>query len=93
MANRNLNAAKTAKNDEFYTQFYDIEMELQHYWQHFQGKTVLYNCDAPYESNGKSNTTSVPSANQNSPLSRWRRPHNPLARRRQNRRGQLPNAM
>lgn len=51
MANKNLTAAKTAKKDEFYTQFADIERELQHYWQHFQGKTVLCNCDDPYESN------------------------------------------
>ncbi|MBQ7419221.1 MAG: adenine-specific methyltransferase EcoRI family protein [Prevotella sp.] len=51
MANKNLNAAKTAKKDEFYTQMTDIERELQHYWQHFDGKTVLCNCDDPYESN------------------------------------------
>lgn len=51
MANKNLNAAKTAKKDEFYTQLADIERELQHYWPHFRGKTVLCNCDDPYESN------------------------------------------
>ena len=51
MANKNLNAAKVAKKDEFYTQYEDIERELQHYWQHFRGKTVLCNCDDPYESN------------------------------------------
>lgn len=51
MANKNLNAAKAAKKDEFYTQLTDIERELQHYWQHFRGKTVLCNCDDPYESN------------------------------------------
>lgn len=51
MANKNLNAAKVAKKDEFYTQLEDIERELQHYWQHFRGKTVLCNCDDPYESN------------------------------------------
>ncbi len=51
MANRNLNAAKLAKKDEFYTQLSDIERELQHYWQHFRGKVVLCNCDDPYESN------------------------------------------
>lgn len=51
MAKRSLDAAKTAKEDEFYTQLTDIERELQHYWQHFQGKTVLCNCDDPYESN------------------------------------------
>jgi hypothetical protein len=51
MANKNLNAAKSAKKDEFYTQLTDIERELQHYWPHFRGKTVLCNCDDPYESN------------------------------------------
>ncbi len=51
MANKNLNAAKLAKKDEFYTQLSDIERELQHYWQHFRGKVVLCNCDDPYESN------------------------------------------
>ncbi|MDD7563252.1 MAG: adenine-specific methyltransferase EcoRI family protein [Alloprevotella sp.] len=50
MANKNLNAAKKAKKDEFYTQISDIERELQHYWPHFRGKTVLCNCDDPYES-------------------------------------------
>ena len=51
MANKNLNAAKVAKKDEFYTQLCDIERELRHYWQHFRGKVVLCNCDDPYESN------------------------------------------
>lgn len=51
MANKNLNAAKTAKKDEFYTQMTDIERELQHYWKHFRDKVVLCNCDDPYESN------------------------------------------
>jgi len=51
MANKNLNNAKIAKKDEFYTQLTDIERELQHYWQHFKDKVVLCNCDDPYESN------------------------------------------
>lgn len=51
MANKNLNAAKQAKKDEFYTQMSDIERELRHYWGHFKGKVVLCNCDDPYESN------------------------------------------
>lgn len=51
MANKNLNAAKTAKKDEFYTQLADIERELRHYWPHFRDKVVLCNCDDPYESN------------------------------------------
>lgn len=51
MANKNLNSARKAKKDEFYTQISDIEKELLHYWAHFRGETVLCNCDDPYESN------------------------------------------
>ena len=53
MANKNtgLSAANKAKQDEFYTQLTDIEKELRHYRQHFKGKTVLCNCDDPFESN------------------------------------------
>ncbi len=46
-----MDAAKRNKNDEFYTQLADIESELRHYRPHFEGKTVLCNCDDPYESN------------------------------------------
>ena len=49
--NSNLGVAKTAKNDEFYTQLTDIEKELKHYRSHFNGKIVLCNCDDPFESN------------------------------------------
>ena len=48
MARRNLDNAKVAKKDEFYTQMFDIERELQHYWPHFRDKVVLCNCDDPY---------------------------------------------
>ena len=51
MPNTTLNAARAAKNDEFYTQLSDIENELRHYKEHFQGKTVLCNCDDPRVSN------------------------------------------
>lgn len=51
MANKNLTAAKKAKNDEFYTRLIDIENELKHYKNHFEGKVVLCNCDDPVESN------------------------------------------
>lgn len=53
MANKNtgLNAAGKAKKDEFYTQLTDIEKELRHYREHFKGKTILCNCDDPFESN------------------------------------------
>lgn len=49
-ANKTLNKAKRAKEDEFYTQISDIDRELNHYWAHFENKTVLCNCDDPYES-------------------------------------------
>ena len=51
MANKNLNQAKSAKKDEFYTQLADIENDLRHYKEHFKGKTVLCNCDDPRVSN------------------------------------------
>jgi len=51
MANKNLNRARRSKNDEFYTQFSDIENELKHYENCFEGKTVYCNCDDPRESN------------------------------------------
>jgi len=55
MANSNLTQAKNAKNDEFYTQWEDIEKEVQAYLEFnpdvFRGKTILCPCDDPYESN------------------------------------------
>lgn len=55
MANNNLTNAKRAKNDEFYTQYADIEKEIGAYLEYdantFHGKTVYCNCDDPYESN------------------------------------------
>jgi len=50
-SNSTLNSAKSAKNDEFYTQLTDIEKELYHYREHFCGKIIFCNCDDPYESN------------------------------------------
>jgi hypothetical protein len=49
--NQALAKAKVAKQDEFYTQLGDISNELKHYKSHLQGKTILCNCDDPYESN------------------------------------------
>ena len=43
----NLNKAKKAKNDEFYTLYSDVAKELAHYQQHFKGKIVYCNCDNP----------------------------------------------
>ena len=51
MANKDLNKAKAAKKDEFYTRLEDIEKELRYYRHHFKGKTVLCNCDDPRCSN------------------------------------------
>ncbi|MDO5355405.1 MULTISPECIES: adenine-specific methyltransferase EcoRI family protein [Catenibacterium] len=49
--NKSLSVARNAKRDEFYTQLTDIEKQLRHYRQHFRNKTVLCNCDDPFESN------------------------------------------
>lgn len=49
--NKSLTAAARAKQDEFYTQLTDVEKELRHYKKIFKGKTVLCNCDDPFESN------------------------------------------
>jgi hypothetical protein len=51
MANKNLNAAKAEKNNEFYTQLTDIEKELLHYKDHFKDKIVYCNCDDYKHSN------------------------------------------
>lgn len=49
--NVGLSNAKKAKQDEFYTQLGDIENELKHYKSQLRGKTILCNCDDPFESN------------------------------------------
>lgn len=55
MANKNLNKAKETKNDEFYTQYSDIQKEIAAYLEYnpnvFRGKVVYCNCDDPFESN------------------------------------------
>ena len=55
MANSNLTSAKSAKNDEFYTQYNDIEKEINAYLDFnpdvFRGKTILMPCDDPEWSN------------------------------------------
>jgi len=50
-SNKGLCKANSAKKDEFYTQLTDIERELGHYKDHFNGKVVFLNCDDPLESN------------------------------------------
>lgn len=47
--NSALSAAVKAKKDEFYTQLTDIEKEMRYYRKHFKDKTVLCNCDDPFE--------------------------------------------
>lgn len=49
--NQNLNNAKKAKDDEFYTLIDDIHAELDQYRDKFRGKTILCNCDDPSRSN------------------------------------------
>ena len=55
MANKNLSNAKNAKNDEFYTQYADIQAEVNAYLDYnpdtFRDKTVLLPCDDPEWSN------------------------------------------
>lgn len=55
MANTNLAKAKSARNDEFYTQYADIQKEINAYLEYdpnvFRGKTILLPCDDPEWSN------------------------------------------
>jgi len=55
MANVNLSAAKRARNDEFYTQWADIEREMNAYLEYdpdvFRDKVILLPCDDPEWSN------------------------------------------
>lgn len=43
--NINLNKAKKEKNDEFYTRYEDIEVEVSKYKEYFKNKVVYLNCD------------------------------------------------
>jgi len=55
MANANLGAARAARFDEFYTQYHDIEKEMNAYLDYdkdvFRDKTILLPCDDPEWSN------------------------------------------
>lgn len=55
MRNKNLILARTSKNDEFYTQYSDIEAEINAYIEYnpdvFRNKTILLPCDDPEWSN------------------------------------------
>lgn len=53
--NSSLGKAREAKQDEFYTQYVDIQKEVEAYLEFdpdtFRGKVVYCNCDDPFESN------------------------------------------
>jgi hypothetical protein len=53
--NGSLHTAKAARQDEFYTQYVDIQKEVEAYLEFdpntFRGKVVYCNCDDPFESN------------------------------------------
>ena len=55
MANTNLRKADKNKNDEFYTQYADIQNEINAYISYnpdvFRNKTILLPCDDPEWSN------------------------------------------
>ena len=46
----NLNSAKQARFDEFYTLEEDVAAELKHYGPHFENQVVYLNCDDPKHS-------------------------------------------
>lgn len=50
-SNKGLTKAIKNKKDEFYTSYDVIQSEMNYYEDKFRGKTVLCNCDDPYESN------------------------------------------
>lgn len=62
VAHSHLSAAKSTKNDEFYTQWADIEREMNAYLEYdpdvFRDKVILLPCDDPEWSNFGSPTTS-----------------------------------
>lgn len=49
--NQTFAKAKEQEHNEYYTRLTDIEKELRHYRKHFKDKTILCNCDDPFESN------------------------------------------
>ena len=50
-SNKKLRIAKNRKDDEFYTQYKDIEKEIIHYKEQLVGKIIYCNCDNPKNSN------------------------------------------
>lgn len=55
MPKNNLTSAKIEKNDEFYTQYSDIQKEIEAYLEYdpdtFKDRAIYCNCDDPFESN------------------------------------------
>lgn len=49
--NSSLIDAQMYRQDEFYITYQEVQEELQHYSEHFRGKTILCNCDDPRISN------------------------------------------
>lgn len=47
MNNKNLIQSRINKNDEYYTQYKDIQLELNHYIPFFENKIIYCNCDDP----------------------------------------------
>jgi hypothetical protein len=48
--NAKLNHAFIVKKDEFYTQYEDVEKEMLNHLKLLKGKSILCNCDDPFES-------------------------------------------
>lgn len=46
MKKKHLDKAKAAKNDEFYTQYCDVENECKHYIKEYEGKIIYLPCDS-----------------------------------------------
>lgn len=46
MANTNLHKSRAAKNDEYYTQYCDVENECKHYIKKYEGKIIYLPCDS-----------------------------------------------
>lgn len=48
--NATLNSAFIVKKDEFYTQYEDVAKEISKHKEQLKGKSILCNCDDPFES-------------------------------------------
>jgi len=86
--NRGLHTAKASKQDEFYTQYGDIQKEVEAYLEFdpdtFRAKVVYCNCDDPFESNffkyfaanfNKLGLRKLVTTSYDGSPNRWRTPH------------------